>query len=1474
MSEVISKCQYIIDTSAAVSSLGKLDSQFDKVTESAMRFDIVLDKLGQDLIQVGACSEVLSQRIAQCGSKILNIGESAEKTDSQLSDLKDSFEDVSSTSEKLGSTFETVANKDAARLTDKIEDLGDTLDENRGKTKQAQQDTKALGNSWHSLLDTGRSVGGALAAVWAGFQSFRAVGSLIGSASDAQETAAKFDVVFQSVQDRAQAATDTLVKCYNVSSHAARTMLSDTGDLLAGLGMDGEMALDLSEKVNQLAIDLSSFTNFSGGAKGASEALTKALLGERESAKSLGLVISEELVKTQMEANAKKGLAYSSEMAAKAYATYQIALSQSGNAIGDAARSTGNFQYKLNTFMAALQDCGQKIGGALIDPCSRLLDVGSRVLNWFSSINPAIMNTVVRVGALGAIVLTAVTSYGLLSPAVKAFGASLKGQISGFIEITGRISSYIKSLISGASANRTATETANACLYSNSAATNVNTEAMVNNTARSGENSSAMAVNMAAAEVETAATCADTIATHANTAATGANTVATAASAAASAANIYTATAATAATNASTAATLVNNFTMLRSSEAIMRQGLLIHGRTLLLSRDTRNFGFNSMSIHANTKLINSNTKALVANKAARLISGPKGSGGALLRTGGSLVTRAAGGTGRSLITGAASGAAGAAGRTLATTAAGSGGALVSTAGGMASAAGKAISTATTAAVSTIAGKVLLAGAVFAGSVTATMKLLKHLPLWLEGVIGAWKCVFKDGFLAGLAGIAKSAWSAVTSPFISAGSAIKNWFVNMTDEAAQGIGDFWQRLLGNDDTNTAREYRARQMEETSRQMHALNDEIISAEEKKHDTMLTTINLVAEGGKKAAAEILEKFMPESQRKERKAEREVEESGKEMNAAAAAVMTASQRKEYDPLAKKYGELAAELDTSKKKYEENRNHIRSAFLTKDERDKKYDENEKLLERQNDIRIEMEPLKQQLDKFKNVFKPEDLAGKLNAHMVNITDKSIVNQNEDLSQRYKDIDYEMGQAVDKAETPQDKQKAIDAAANQYMDLYNERLNATQKKFANVQKGKDFETGRTAIVNSLKEGLPQEEMKKLNSTMQGLRATLGDEVVNMMFEYRNAVMSDLKNGSKEDKEKYDKRLANANKALDAKYSGIQSQIALAYEGKIDESSAENTFNNAMKSEEARADAKRLDDLAKKGNDIDKDLAAEAQKKADEKRENDQQRKKNAWNKRLAGISDTFDKGKSTYEDKIKNGIGNDPQSYIDAVTDQAWNIDQRYNDENAVLDEQIADLENRKKLSKDEKEIIQMEAEIEDLKRRKIKNEDAKNQELAQLYNDEDKALKERAERQKTLGKAMIDMQDKLALGEAQTGAQRMAVYRKQLNDSVARYQAAQSDEERLNELGNMESISSQIKGEQDKIREKLGNVWSTTGPVKALTAGSTEAASIQNKLYNNSQKRMENYTRDLVGFNRAMYAELRTMNSKQEYDLTLDIKG
>ena len=258
-----------------------------------------------------------------------------------------------------------------------------------GIKKDLQQTENAAKKTGTTFSKVAKGIGVALAAI--GIKRFTS--SLLQAASDAEETANKFGVVFSSISKDANEAAKNLATNFGLSSTGAKQLLSDTGDLLTGFGFTQESALNLSTQVQELAVDLASFTNFSGGAEGASQALTKALLGERESVKALGISILEKDVQEQVALNRAKGLTFETERQAKAQATLDIALRQSGNAIGDFARSADSYANIQRRITAGLTDL--------------ITEAGTKALPAFTKLGAAfldlIKNSRVVQGALNAI---------------------------------------------------------------------------------------------------------------------------------------------------------------------------------------------------------------------------------------------------------------------------------------------------------------------------------------------------------------------------------------------------------------------------------------------------------------------------------------------------------------------------------------------------------------------------------------------------------------------------------------------------------------------------------------------------------------------------------------------------------------------------------------------------------------------------------------------------------------------------------------------------------------------------------------------------------------------------------------------------------------------------------------------------------------------------------------------------------------
>lgn len=249
--------------------------------------------------------------------------------------------------------------------------------------------------------------------VMVGTAAFAAVGAgaykATQAAIDAQEIFNRFDVVFGDVGDQAEAVAQDLRNNFGLAESSAKDLLSSTGDMLTGFGMSGQAALDLSEKTNKLAVDLASFTNIEGGADRASQALTKALLGERESVKELGIAILEEDVNAKVEAMKVAGeFTNETEREMKAIATLEIAMEQSKNAIGDYARTQDSAANQQRVQKEITKELSEAIGKTLIpiisDLKNKIEPVIKNITNWIKENEELTRKIILAAGAISGII--------------------------------------------------------------------------------------------------------------------------------------------------------------------------------------------------------------------------------------------------------------------------------------------------------------------------------------------------------------------------------------------------------------------------------------------------------------------------------------------------------------------------------------------------------------------------------------------------------------------------------------------------------------------------------------------------------------------------------------------------------------------------------------------------------------------------------------------------------------------------------------------------------------------------------------------------------------------------------------------------------------------------------------------------------------------------------------------------------------
>lgn len=125
--------------------------------------------------------------------------------------------------------------------------------------------------------------------------------------SDAEQMHEKFNTVFQGMEEEASQWADSYAESIGRSSNKIKTYISDQQNLLVGFfGTDKRReAMLMSEQMTSLALDLASFANTDEDV--AVNAMTKAVMGESEAAKTLGAVLNDATKAQAMETLGLKG---------------------------------------------------------------------------------------------------------------------------------------------------------------------------------------------------------------------------------------------------------------------------------------------------------------------------------------------------------------------------------------------------------------------------------------------------------------------------------------------------------------------------------------------------------------------------------------------------------------------------------------------------------------------------------------------------------------------------------------------------------------------------------------------------------------------------------------------------------------------------------------------------------------------------------------------------------------------------------------------------------------------------------------------------------------------------------------------------------------------------------------------------------------------------------------------------------------
>ena len=217
----------------------------------------------------------------------------------------------------------------------------------------------------------------------------RATGALIKLASDAEEMQAKSSVVFGAYTDDIRLFAKNLANDVGRSALELEAMAATVQDTFVPMGFSRQEGAELSKVLTQLAVDVGSFNN-----KADSEvmrAFQSALVGNHETMRQFGVVITEITLKNELLAMGIKGGTKAATEQQKVQARLNLITDGVKDAQGDAARTAESYANQMKGLRAEFSELvgalGKEFLPMLVSVIKTLRTVTQKVKDFLQSMN-------------------------------------------------------------------------------------------------------------------------------------------------------------------------------------------------------------------------------------------------------------------------------------------------------------------------------------------------------------------------------------------------------------------------------------------------------------------------------------------------------------------------------------------------------------------------------------------------------------------------------------------------------------------------------------------------------------------------------------------------------------------------------------------------------------------------------------------------------------------------------------------------------------------------------------------------------------------------------------------------------------------------------------------------------------------------------------------------------------------------------
>lgn len=271
--------------------------------------------------------------------------------------------------------------------------------------------------------------------------SVKSLGSFVSdcveAASNVEEMENKFNVVFGDMSTEMDSWATQFADSVGRNKNSIKSYLADQQNLLVGFGMTREEGANLSKEMTSLALDIASFSNQDEDV--AVNAMTKAVMGESEAAKTLGAVLNDTTRAETMRALGMKGSYDKLSQLEKMQVNYNAILRQSPDAVGDCVRSMGSYESSMRSLKSSQEEFKEFIGGQLLPVMAVFVQWVTKGVKAATKFAKAILLDAEGNNRILKTFDKIHSTVKILQPAIDRFTSSMKGGIDRVIGVVGSI---------------------------------------------------------------------------------------------------------------------------------------------------------------------------------------------------------------------------------------------------------------------------------------------------------------------------------------------------------------------------------------------------------------------------------------------------------------------------------------------------------------------------------------------------------------------------------------------------------------------------------------------------------------------------------------------------------------------------------------------------------------------------------------------------------------------------------------------------------------------------------------------------------------------------------------------------------------------------------------------------------------------------------------------------------------------------